>query len=401
MRGFFKKLKDADGGAFCLAALMLLGYVLMHSLLGGTLLAHNPWDSYTLQAISWLSGRLDMGQNYEWLELAIYNGKYYLSFPPLPSVVMLPLALLFGGNTPSNLVCALYGIITALLAYKLLRRQGMEKRRAVFFGIAYVWGSNMCWMSTSGGVWFMAQGLNMLLLTAAVYFAISGRRTAAFAVTALAVGCRPFSALMFLPLAVYFYAADRERGKAGTECIIGQLRLLIIPCIVAACLMLYNYARFGSVLEFGHNYLPEFTRSEEGQFSLSYVPQNLCNLLLRPITLNSRLSIEYPLFDGFMFYIANPMFLIWFGAVIWDIRRKSIDVVRWCLIAAVLAELLLLCAHKTLGGWQFGARYTVDMLPMALMYLALGKREPDWAAPIMTAGVMLNLYGAAAMNLLH
>lgn len=400
MKELLKKLRGIDIGMLCIPALMLLGYIFIHMLFGGTLLSYNCWDSYSLQAMSWLSGRLDMGKNYEWLELAVYNGKYYLSFPPLPSVVMLPFVLLFGERTPSNLVSALYGIFTAMIAYKILKKAGMKRGGAVFFAIAYVWGSNMLWLSTSGGVWFLAQGLNMLLLTACVYFAQQKMRVAAYAMAALAVGCRPFSVCMFLPLMAYFYTADKDRPMADR--IGGQIRSLIIPVFIALCYMLYNYVRFGNVLEFGHNYLPEFTESEKGQFSLSYILPNLYNLLLRPVTLRADLTLEYPLFDGFMFYIANPMFLIWFAAVVKDVRQKKLDAVRLCIVIAVLIELLLLCAHKTLGGWQFGARYTVDMLPMALMYLLLKKDEPGGiSAFIMAAGMMFNLYGALAMTMLH
>lgn len=400
MKELLKKLRGIDTGMLCIPALMLLGYIFIHMLFGGTLLSYNCWDSYSLQAMSWLSGRLDMGKNYEWLELAVYNGKYYLSFPPLPSVVMLPFVLLFGEKTPSNLVSALYGIFTAMIAYKILKKAGMKRGGAVFFAIAYVWGSNMLWLSTSGGVWFLAQGLNMLLLTACVYFAQQKMRVAAYAMAALAVGCRPFSVCMFLPLMAYFYMADKDRPMADR--IRGQIRSLIIPAFIALCYMLYNYVRFGNVLEFGHNYLPEFTESEKGQFSLSYILPNLYNLLLRPVTLRADLTLEYPLFDGFMFYIANPMFLIWFAAVVKDVLQKKLDAVRLCIVIAVLIELLLLCAHKTLGGWQFGARYTVDMLPMALMYLLLKKDEPGGiSAFIMAAGMMFNLYGALAMTMLH
>ena len=400
MKELLKKLRGIDTGMLCIPALMLLGYIFIHMLFGGTLLSYNCWDSYSLQAMSWLSGRLDMGKNYEWLELAVYNGKYYLSFPPLPSVVMLPFVLLFGEKTPSNLVSALYGIFTAMIAYKILKKAGMKRGGAVFFAIAYVWGSNMLWLSTSGGVWFLAQGLNMLLLTACVYFAQQKMRVAAYAMAALAVGCRPFSVCMFLPLMAYFYMADKDRPMADR--IRGQIRSLIIPVFIALCYMLYNYVRFDNVLEFGHNYLPEFTESEKGQFSLSYILPNLYNLLLRPVTLRADLTLEYPLFDGFMFYIANPMFLIWFAAVVKDVLQKKLDAVRLCIVIAILAELLLLCAHKTLGGWQFGARYTVDMLPMALMYLLLKKDEPGGiSAFIMAAGMMFNLYGALAMTMLH
>ena len=36
----------------------------------------NPYRSYTLQACAWLDGRLDLGTDYPWLELAIYEGKF-------------------------------------------------------------------------------------------------------------------------------------------------------------------------------------------------------------------------------------------------------------------------------------------------------------------------------------
>ena len=58
---------------------------------------------------------------------------------------------------------------------------------------------------------------------------------------------------------------------------------------MAACMTAYNFARFGSVTEFGHNYLPEFVRAENGQFSLTYLVPNLLQLL-RPVTLDAPLS---------------------------------------------------------------------------------------------------------------
>ena len=41
----------------------------------------NPYKSYSLQAMAWLNGRLDLGQDYPWLELAVFQERYYVSFP--------------------------------------------------------------------------------------------------------------------------------------------------------------------------------------------------------------------------------------------------------------------------------------------------------------------------------
>ena len=125
-------------------ALMLLIYILLHDLLGGTLFAHEPLDSYTLQALAWREGRLSLGQDYPWLELAIYQGDWYVSFPPFPSVVMLPLTYLFGENTPNNLLIILYRrlpgpVLCAGLQYVLDEhfRRGMVPGSGPEYAAAY------------------------------------------------------------------------------------------------------------------------------------------------------------------------------------------------------------------------------------------------------------------------
>ncbi|MEA4969546.1 MAG: hypothetical protein VB051_03340 [Candidatus Pelethousia sp.] len=384
-------------------ALMLLVYVLLHDLLGGTFWAHSQWDSYTLQAMAWRRGAFGLGQDYPWLELAVYGGDWFVSFPPLPSLIMLPLTFLFGANTPNNLVVMLYAMATAALAYVCLYRAGSKPKSAAFLSLFYVMGCNMMWMSTSGGVWFQAQALNMLLLTACLLAAMAKRRAPAYALAALAVGCRPFSACAFLPLLAYFYGLDRAAGHSPFRCLVRQLPSLLPAALIGGAYMWYNWARFGNILEFGHNYLPEFTDAEKGQFHLLYLPQNLKNILLRPVTIDIQGRLSFPYFDGFLFYIANPLYIPLFIRAAGDIRARRMDGLRRCLLAAILLELLLLCAHKTFGGWQFGARYTVDMLPMALAYLLLrGPWEPrPYEKGLGIFAIAFNLYGALAMTFLY
>ena len=76
----------------CLLLTMAFACLLVHSLAGGTLLVHSVYDSYALQAENWLAGRtwIADGEKYTWLELAVYKGRYYVSFPPVPSVLALP-----------------------------------------------------------------------------------------------------------------------------------------------------------------------------------------------------------------------------------------------------------------------------------------------------------------------
>lgn len=72
------------------------------------------------------------------------------------------------------------------------------------------------------------------------------------------------------------------------------------------------------------------------------------------------------------------------------------------MVALILTHFSALCCHATMGGWQFGNRYTVDALPVlfcALMLLLQGD-ERDTALimyPLCLWGLGLNLVGTVAL----
>src|SRR5699024_10281174 len=131
--------------------------LLYHALAGGTLFAYNYYDSYSLQAENWLAGRnyIANGEQYTWLELAIYQGRYYQSFPPVPALLMLPWVALCGSAAavPANLVAALVALVCAAGCYACCARAGLTPAAAACLTLFVSVGSNAFWLSTSGGVW--------------------------------------------------------------------------------------------------------------------------------------------------------------------------------------------------------------------------------------------------------
>ena len=67
------------------AMIAILTWIGIEMLLNVDIFAHEPHDSYTLQALAWRKGMLSLGQDYPWLELSIFNGDYYVSFPSVPA----------------------------------------------------------------------------------------------------------------------------------------------------------------------------------------------------------------------------------------------------------------------------------------------------------------------------
>ena len=172
--------------------------------------------------------------------------------------------LIFGNNVPAGLFQKIYIMIAAaLILSELLRAGRLNRWECAAWSVLFSLGSAMLPISLVGAVWYEAQILAFLFSVSAIIAVRRGHITTACICYALAIGCRPFSALLGPVLAViYLRGAGSLRDKL-LRAVPGLLFGAAIACAYAA----YNYMRFGDPLEFGHNYLPEFTRADHGQLS--------------------------------------------------------------------------------------------------------------------------------------
>ncbi len=391
-----------DWVLFWTVILLLIGYVFLHDLLGGTLFVHNAWDSYTLQAMAWRKGDVWLSQNYDYLEIAVYNGHYFVSFPPFPSVVMFPLTFIFGEKTPNNFIIMTFVILSVVFAYLSIRKMKVGDVGAMFWALFIVIGSNILWMSTMGGVWFLAQALNFLLCIAAVYSYLCNKKTLSLSLAALAVGCRPFS--VFLLMAIFLLMlldCINSRPHLNLwKTLKANIKYLLIPIVILIGYAVYNYIRFQNPFEFGHNYLPEFSQANSEQFGFQYFLDNLKNILMEPVKMHRNGTLDFSIFNGFMFYIANPIFIVWFIYLAVDIAKRKMSLDKIVVAASFLINIVLLLVHKTFGGWQFGARYTVDLIPYVFLYFILrGMKSPNKSELFLGGFAFLfNVYGTLAMT---
>lgn len=362
-----------------------------------------PWadhfyNSYLLQACSWLEGRLDLGQDYTWLELAIYKGKYYVSFPPFPSYVLLPFAAIWGEAVKDSAVAwavTLLGVGYAVRLYELIRRDGKEAFWVLFLYL----GTGYLFISMNGYVWFFAQTLCFTLSLMALVHAIQGQGGWSLGCWAAAVGCRPM-AIVYLPLLFWLLWKTEAPGYDILSWVRRRWYWAIAPCVLAFSYMALNWARFGNPIEFGHNYLPEFTLAEHGQFSLHYVWKNLMLLLRLPGWKAETNSVWFYTGDTMAFWLVNPMYISVFAALVSTLRRREFRLMAGMLIGMFLVHVFIICAHKTLGAWQFGNRYMVDTMPWLFCGLLLSMPQGDgwakWSMPLFVWGAALNLIGTAA-----
>lgn len=363
----------------------------------------NHYNSYTLQACRWLGGHLDLGQNYSHLEIAEYQGKFFVSFPPFPSYVMLPFALLFGESTPDGWIAVAISLTGAFYVFKLLKHFEKSDASAIFWTLFTTIGSNLIFISVNSWVWFFAQNLCFLLSVMAIYYALTGKGGLSLAFWAMSVGCRPLNALYAPILLMILYQKMQETESLSFGKLLQKYwKWAIAPCVIAVSYMLLNYFRFGNILEFGHNYLPEFTEAEKGQFHVDYIKQNFPLLWKLPKP-GADGKLQFPKFNGMAIYLSTPLFLSYAIYTIRSVVKKEMNglAVRILIPVTVMVHFLCLTAHKTMGGFQWGNRYPLDALPFVLLGILLVCKKDDplekYQIPLAILGLALNVAGTIAV----
>jgi len=407
---------------------------------GKTFKNGNSYNSYALQAQSWLNGRLDLARDYGHLELAYYDkatksyglvenpvdgvkdnlgdnkkyditGKIYVSFPPFPSVILLPFVALFGLSAYEHVMALLMIVLAAVYAYKLCRSFSMTNLSSAFLSIFATLGSNLLFLSVDGGgVWFFAQTAAFLFTIMSFYYAKCEMNSmipnflAPFFL-ACAVGCRPFQAI-YAPVVAYLlykrYAEKFYEKPFLNFC--KRLSIWVIPAaLLCGFYMLINYLRFDSPFEFGHNYLPEFTRNPDTpQFGMQFLNKNIKNLFRLPYFNDG--AWDFQRHDGFAFWLTNMLFVPFAAMTLLCFFRpfkkyaEGDIVLQIAIPLLIITHLILTCLHKTMGGWHFGNRYTIDALPAALLGLLnlLGTRKKGMIianTPLVLFGIFINIYG--------
>lgn len=331
--------------------------------------------------------------------------RYFVSFPPFPAVVMLPLVMIWNYHLNDVLLTVVLAALNLTLMFLLLetlRARGWSarsRRDNVLLALLFAFGTVHYFSAVRGEVWFTALILGVTLHTGYVWAALDTRRplvagallAAAMATrTPLAFGAVFFGLQLCFPGGSFKNSSLSHKLKQGT--------LFALPLVaVGVALMLYNQARFESPFEFGHRYLLEGTRAsirDHGLFSWHFLNQNLS----AAITNMPRLSNVPPFFQitrhGLGIFVVTPFFLylLWPERTGWDRTARFRHLVLWISVACVAVPALL---YQNTGWEQFGYRFSLDWTPYMMVLLAMGRRKLTRGALVVLAlSVAINLFGA-------
>lgn len=329
---------------------------------------------YVYLADAFLHGRLELDgtpPNAVANDWTYYRGKWHVSFPPLPAILMMPFVALTGKEHFNDLVFTLiFGALNVALMSDVLpraaRTAGVELNQFARVGLTALFGFGTVhwWVAVLGQVWFTAQiiGLTLLLLALEETF---GRRRPVWVCTwvALSAACRPNIGFALPALAWLLWV-----GRPARHFLWG-----LIPFgLVGLGMGWLNRARFGSPLDFGYAYMDsgELVNSffrEHGQFNLYFLGKNIHYAFLAL----PEWSTEWPFVRmnlwGMSMFLSTPALVYAFVAP-WRTR-----VAQGMALGTLLVATPLLFYYNT-GYGQAGYRYILDVLPFLMILIALGIR---------------------------
>jgi hypothetical protein len=379
----------------------------------GLLSEHTSANHFSLLAEAWLRGRLDLGgpppaytgNN----DFAKFDGKWFVVFPPFPSVLVLPLVAMAGG---AEAVCdgrfflLLAGLAPALLFLVLekLTRLGESKRNElenVGLSCLFCFGSVYFFSSVQGTVWFAAHVVAAVLTCAYLLFALGGERPLwAGTCLALAFATRTpllFAAPLFLAEAL---RATRlaDSGAPGwlqrydLRRLLPALAWFALPLLLVAGLTLWHdAARFGDPFEVGYRYLSVAWAkriAKWGLFDYHYLARNLGVVLSSLPWFPAEGGAVQINGHGLALWLTTPMYL-------WLLVVR-----RWSTLSRALLLCVALVALPTLfyqnSGWlQFGYRFSNDYAPLLFVLLAIAGPPLRGSFVLASAfAVILNFFGA-------
>lgn len=354
-------------------------------------------------AAAFLQGRTELIAPPSTHDLTQFRGRWYVPFPPLPALLMMP-AIALVGLTGLNTVlfAAIFGglnVALVLLLLLALRARGWSRLGLsdnLWLTLLFGLGSVHWYMATIGSVWFVAQICTVTFLALAAWLAVAHNHAwLAGIALALAMLARPTVALTWpLLLGIAAMHLQTRHGHISWRPWLGwAIRSLIPPLVAVAGLLYYNQIRFADPFDFGYltaNVAADLAADLHtyGQFHWHYLPKNFWAMLLAGPQWNEQINFWDADGQGMSLFLTTPALILLGRAR----QRTPLVIGAWLALGLVMIPLLL---YYNTGWWQFGYRFSLDfMVPiMVLLAMAAGTRLSWPLRGLILVGVAVNLYG--------
>ncbi|MBI2330086.1 hypothetical protein HYU94_01735 [Candidatus Daviesbacteria bacterium] len=359
------------------------------------------WNYFVLLADAFLHGRLDLLQNPLWLnELVNWQGRYYVVFPPMPAVLLVPFVYIFGTSFSQPFASVFFGSISAAISYLVFLNIFRDKKIAIWSSLLFAFGTIFWFHAEVGSAWYFAQIVANLFLWIMLLEVTTKKR---LFLVGLFIGAAYLSRIPTILAAIFpvIYLHDKfflfQNNKIRN--INWQNISLYAFGLIAALFLnaLYNYFRFGVVYDIAYQLLPVFNEPwyKYGLVSFYYIPVHLIEMFTALPRIVNYPPFMIPSMFAMAVWFTTPAFLLIAFA---RYKTKIIFASAVTAIAIAIPSLM----HGGNGFTQFGYRHTLDYLPFLLILVISGMREnlKWWIKALIILSIVVNLWGVIMISFL-
>lgn len=354
-------------------------------------------------------------------DTAYYDGKYYVYFGIVPAIILFVPFKLITGTYLSTIEGTFLFVILSVIASTILIIQIYKRwfKKVPFnllflfiiagcFSGLYIWNTWRMWvyeLVLMAGYFFVQLGLICILKATKDKENVNLKYVFLSCLSmALAVGCRPTLVLASIILIPFLYQILKQ--AYGNKSLKKTFISIIVPYIIVAIpLMIYNYARFGNIFEFGAKY--QLTIVDVTNLSERYkdIPKGLYQYLIQPPHLKEEflyMSIDYSTEGNTDNYynggiVCGILFLnlTIIGCIFWYKYYKKVKdpILKGMMITLPIVGIVMCVLTVYMGGTV--QRYAVDffwmfsILAMIIWFLMYENAEKERTKKVIIITVLL------------
>jgi len=351
---------------------------------------------YVYLAGNMVQGRLsvdDIPTNYP--DVVTWEGHKYLPLGPLPAVLLIPFLPLLLLGVRLVWIGYLFTALNVWLFYKVLGQAGVTGERRLWALLLFFASTGYLAVAVVGSSYFFAHITTVTFILAAIWETLGRRRPLVIGLLLGLAGMIRLTALFCLPF--FLWLLWRSDGKSEADSTQSEgansysvrstdyaIKLALLFLGVAGPILLigvYNYLRFGNLLESGYNLatltMPALSEARSyGLFSLVHIPKNLVMMIFQG-------PFPYPNADApillFPYLRPSPwgMGLLYTSpALLYAFRASLKNRLNQACLLGTLVGMLPIITYYGVGWIQFGFRYALDFLPFVLLLAARGFPDP-------------------------
>ena len=313
-------------------------------------------------------------------------GKFYVIYPPMPAVVLMPFVAIWGQQTNQSVVSALIAALGVLVAYRVFKQLNLKTDQLWWLTLLYGFGSMLWYHAVVGSAWYFAHVCALLFLWLAILAVLKKKSWWLVGMWLGLAYLSRFAVILTLPFFIYLRRVEWK----------SSWKLLTTLGIFVCASLVYNWVRYGTIGNYGywlleHRWYNLANEYINGSYDWSYAPRHLYALFASMPSMRATFPYLVPNMTSMALWVVFPALAI---VPLASLKNKLVQASWLASISVVPAHFF----HGGVGASQFGYRYALDYLPFLLIIIAVAVKEKFvwWQKGLIIFSIMVNAWGIYA-----